>query len=248
MLTAALKRSREAFLDTHFDADDWRVRYFSGATYALWRAARSLMSAKCRGLVLDAGAGRGSWRNIVLANAAVYESLDVAPRGDHRPTWVGDVCDMPQVPDARFDTVVCHQVLEHVRRPWRALDELHRVLKPGGALIISVPHLNRRHELPHDYFRYTQEGLRSLLGDAGFVDTQVRHYGGTLCFLHHQFSFLLPGVLAVVPLLGTLAALLNVPLCWCAARADEILDRTGLIPLGVIAVAHKARTTAADAS
>lgn len=238
-MLSALKRRREAFLDAHVDAGEWRVRCFSGATYSLWRAAVPLMSATCRGIVLDAGAGRGAWRNTILEVASAYESLDMAPRGEHRPTWIGDIGAMPTVPDSRFDTVVCHQVLEHVPRPWLALGELYRVLKPGGALLISVPHLNRRHELPHDYYRYTQEGMRSLLADSGFEDVRVQHYGGILCFLHHQVSFLVPGLLTGVPLLATLAQLVNAPLSWLAAHADRLMDRAGLIPLGVLAVARK---------
>ena len=93
-----LKRNREAFLDAHPDAADWMSRMLSGATYALWVAALPLMREHCRGLVLDAGSGRGAWRSTIVQGGADYESIDVAPRHDHVPTWIGDICAMPQVP------------------------------------------------------------------------------------------------------------------------------------------------------
>ncbi len=144
MPLAALKASRERFLDRHRGADDWRNRFFSAATLALWQVARPVTAAAAQGRVLDAGSGRGSWR------------------GDDRPTWTGDIMAMPQLPDARYDCIVSHQVLEHLPRPWAALAEFHRLLRPGGRVVISVPHLSRRHELPHDDFRFTQEGLAAL--------------------------------------------------------------------------------------
>jgi SAM-dependent methyltransferase len=234
------KRSREAFLDAHSDAADWQARMLSGTTYALWAAARPIMAAHCRGVVLDAGSGRGAWRRTILETATAYESIDAAPRHDHVPTWIGDVCEMAQVPAERYDTVVCHQVLEHVRRPASALEHMHRVLKPGGALIVSVPHLSRRHELPHDYFRYTQEGLASAMSDAGLSVERIVAYGGVFAFMHHQTSLLVPGLLAGVPVLGRLLVTLNAAMSWSVVRFDEWLDRARLLPTGVIGIGRKA--------
>jgi len=230
------KRSREAFLDAHADAADWQGRMLSGATYAFWAATRPIMEAHCHGLVLDAGSGRGAWQRTILATATTYESIDLAPRHDHVPTWIGDVCSMSQVPNGRYDTVVCHQVLEHVRRPADALEHMRRVLKPGGLLIVSVPHLSRRHELPNDYFRYTQEGLASAMSDAGFAVERIVAYGGVFAFVHHQTSMLVPGLFTGVPLIGRLLLTLNAALSWTVVRLDEVLDRAQLLPTGVIAV------------
>jgi SAM-dependent methyltransferase len=233
-----LKSRREALLDRHGGASDWRAWGFSGVTLALWRAARPCTSA-VQGRVLDAGSGRGSWREVICSNGAIYESIDLAPRGGDRPTWVGDVMRMPQVPEGRYDAIVSHQVLEHLPRPWDAVSEFHRVLRPGGSLIVSVPHLSRRHELPHDYFRFTQEGLASLLRDAGFDDIGVQPVGGLLCFLHHQVSCIIPGLFAPLPVIGTLLAVLNLPLSWLALVGDRILDRTGLAPAAILAIARR---------
>lgn len=237
-LLRTLKASREAFLDAHSAAGDWRAWGFSASTLALWRAAR-VPTAAVRGRVLDAGSGRGAWREVIRSGGAEYESIDHAPRAGDRPTWIGDVMCMPQVPDGRYDAIVSHQVIEHLPRPWEALAEFHRVLRPGGMLVISAPHLSRRHELPHDYFRFTQEGMTSLLSNAGFEDIVVQPVGGLLGFLHHQVSCVFPGLLAPIPLAGAVLAALNLPFAWLALLLDGLLDRAALAPGGVLATARR---------
>lgn len=239
-----LKRSREAFLDRHWEAQDWANRYFSGTTYALWDETRKLVADHAHGIVLDAGAGRGAWKSTILKISASYESIDAVKRGEQETTWIGDIEKMPQVPSGRYDTVFCQQVLEHVPHPTHALKEFLRVLKPGGRLIIGVPHLSRRHELPHDYYRYTQEGLSHLVGEAGFELRQVSTYGGILSFLHHQTSFFFPGTLLGIPVIACLALGLNAPVSWITYKLDRWIDRSSLLPLGILVVAEKPKGTA----
>src|SRR4030095_5709220 len=65
--------------------------------------------------------------------------------------------------DAVFDVVLCTEVLEHLPEPQRALDEMFRVLKPSGTLLLTTRFLFPIHDAPHDYFRFTKYGLRYLL-------------------------------------------------------------------------------------
>jgi len=235
---ARFKSWREAFLDRHSDADDWRNRYYSGTNWTQYRAAVALMAEGCVGLVLDAGSGRSGWRRTILRTAGGYESLDLAPRGDARPDWIGDLTSMPQVPGHRFDSLVCHQVLEHVTDPMAAARELARVLKPGGLAVISVPHLSRRHELPHDYYRFTPEGLVFVLAQAGFSIKRVVPYGGVLSFLHHQVSTLILSPVAAVPLLGDGLAAIMAPISIAIGCLDRLLDPISLAPVGVVVLAQ----------
>ena len=237
-LLSVLKAQREAFLDRHSAADDWRAWGFSAATLALWRAARAKTGA-IRGRVLDAGSGRGSWRAVICSGGAEYESIDLEPRGGDFPTWIGDVMSMPQVPDSSYDAVVSHQVLEHLPRPWAALAEFHRVLRPGGVLVASVPHLSRRHELPRDYFRFTQEGMASLLGDAGFENIVVQPVGGLLAFLHHQVSCVFPGMVAPLPVVGSILGAANLSIAYLALSLDQVFDRAALAPTAILVTAQR---------
>ena len=62
-----------------------------------------------------------------------------------------------------FETVLCTEVLEHLPEPQRAVDEIFRVLKPGGTVLLTTRFLFPIHDAPHDYFRFTKYGLRHLL-------------------------------------------------------------------------------------
>jgi len=58
--------------------------------------------------------------------------------------------------------LILDQVLEHVEKPWVAVEEIFRVLKPGGISIATGPFMVGYHPSPNDYFRYTPDGWRSL--------------------------------------------------------------------------------------
>ncbi len=80
--------------------------------------------------------------------------------------------------------ILCSEVLEHVRRPWLAIPNLFNALAPGGAILITIPFAFHIHAYPHDYFRYTPEGLRGLLEDAGFIKIHIEEVGSvvyTIC-------------------------------------------------------------------
>ncbi len=77
-----------------------------------------------------------------------------------------------------IDTAILCNVLEHIYNYRYLLGEVHRALAPGGKLIGVVPFWVGYHPDPHDYFRYTDEALRMILTDAGFVDVSVRPLGG----------------------------------------------------------------------
>lgn len=65
--------------------------------------------------------------------------------------------------DESADAIVCQAVLEHVEDADAAIDELKRVLKPGGYLFVDVPFIQGYHSLPHDYRRFTLPGLENEL-------------------------------------------------------------------------------------
>ena len=67
------------------------------------------------------------------------------------------------LPDSTYDIAICVDTLEHVEYPHKALEEMERILKPGGIAIIASVMLFPIHDYPGDYFRYTPEGFGVLL-------------------------------------------------------------------------------------
>jgi len=70
------------------------------------------------------------------------------------------------------DIVLSTQVLEHVEKPNSYLNECYRIMKPGGKLILSTHGYWPYHPDPHDYWRWTCEGLRKQIEEAGFTIVQ----------------------------------------------------------------------------
>lgn len=65
--------------------------------------------------------------------------------------------------DASVGTVIAMSTFEHVRRFWRGFDEILRVLRPDGVLLVSCPFFFRIHNYPHDYWRFTPAAFEVLL-------------------------------------------------------------------------------------
>ena len=68
-----------------------------------------------------------------------------------------------ELPDESVGTVIIVDVLEHVEFCRRAMEEIHRILKPGGVVIAASVMYFPIHNYPSDYWRFTPEGFRSLL-------------------------------------------------------------------------------------
>jgi hypothetical protein len=124
--------------------------------------------------LIDVGAGNSPYRE--LFDHLHYESTDwehsVHP-GARAVDHIGPAHDLP-VPDESYDAVLCTQVLEHVPNPEAVIAELHRILRPGGRLYMTVPLAWELHEMPFDFFRYTPHGLATILGGVGFAELDIR--------------------------------------------------------------------------
>lgn len=126
-----------------------------------------------RGRVLDVGCGTKPYQS--LFDVAEYVGLEIEdPTGSVSAADV--LYDGSSFPfeDDSFDSVLTCQVFEHVFQPEAFLNEVRRVLKPGGTLVMTVPFVWDEHEQPRDYARYSSFGLRHLLESHGFTVVSSR--------------------------------------------------------------------------
>ncbi len=117
-----------------------------------------------RARTLDIGGGSGPYKkyfpNRVCIDTTAGDGVDFA----------GDAHDLSRFRDGEFSCILCTEVLEHLHAPQEAIDEMWRVLAPGGKLILTTRFIFPLHNIPGDYFRFTRYGLAHLLRDWGRVE------------------------------------------------------------------------------
>lgn len=158
--------------------------------------------------VLDLGCGTGDLGRFRLCREVEVFGLDIDDGAIREAVHyeTARVCDIEdgQFPFEAgfFDGAVAKDILEHVQRPWELVAELHRVLRPGARLVVSVP-MPRPDVVWADYTHirgFTKGAIRGLLEDFGFTVIGFARLGavplsGRLGLLDWQPAFLLiPGM------------------------------------------------------
>lgn len=154
--------------------------------------AVAALAEHARGRMLDVGVGERPWGRIFAGKVERYLGLEYPPVADnlspgiwramHRLRGVVDVFgDAGRLPfaDRSCDTLLAVELLEHVRDPDDAVAEFERVLAADGRLLVTVPFVAPRHQLPFDFRRYTPEGLRELLARHGFEVVELTARGNS---------------------------------------------------------------------
>ncbi len=186
--------------------------------------------------ILDAGAGEGNYQHLFTRHRYTGVDLGVGD-SDWNYGSLDAIADLTAVPfrEGVFDAAINIVTLEHVREPACVLAELSRVLRPGGKLLLIVPHEWEEHQTPHDYFRYTRYGLRYLLERAGMTGIEIEPVGGFFRLLSRR----LLNALQFFPGLGfPIAALFFAPPALILPLLDS-MDKRRNFTLGFICHASK---------
>lgn len=114
----------------------------------------------------------------------VSDVLDQA-HPDSTPTIVADLTKADHVPSNTFDCIIITQTLQFIYNIPAAINTLHRILKPGGVLLGSLPSLSPicRYDMDRwgDYWRFTSAAVKRLFGDIfGTAYIDVEAYGNVL--------------------------------------------------------------------
>ncbi|MCE9595388.1 MAG: methyltransferase domain-containing protein [Planctomycetes bacterium] len=147
----------------------------------------------------------------------------------------GDGCAM-DFADGSFDTVLNVQVLEHVFEPIRMVEEIARVLRPGGSAIFLIPQTSTTHLAPHYYGNFSRWWIEKVCARASLEIVEHRPLGGIWSSVaSHLFYFFLqsarvggmsdsrirrgPLFYVLYPVMA-LYALVNLPICLFLSLGD----------------------------
>ena len=142
----------------------------------------SMLAAHAAGRLLDVGVGERPHGQVFERRITRYIGLEYPPMADNLSPGIwtmlervrgiidvwGDGGALP-FRDQSFDTLLSLEVLEHVPEPDKLVREFVRVLRPGGKLLVTVPFAAPLHQLPFDFQRFTEPGIRALLERHGLV-------------------------------------------------------------------------------
>ncbi len=140
------------------------------------------------GRILDVGAGSQPYREACghlryvsqdMEKPSCFEEGFMSMReADYKePDIVCDAVSIPE-PDASFDAILCTEVLEHVSHPVRVLQEISRLVKSGGSLILTAPFALPVHGFSQHFFSGFSRGwYEKHLPDAGFDVEEITPNG-----------------------------------------------------------------------
>ena len=126
------------------------------------------------GIVLDVGSGPQPYKKF-LSSPGKYIGLD---QSENVGPDVRALSTQLPFKDNSFDSVICTEVLEHLKEPGRCLSEINRVLKKGGYAYITAPQCWGLHYEPDDYWRFTSYSLAYLINGAGLELIKTERIGG----------------------------------------------------------------------
>ena len=147
------------------------------------------------GKVLDIGCGKKPYAELI-SKSAKYIGLDyplLAGKSYDRndvscPDIYGDGTELPFRSES-LDGIINTQVLEYIPDPEKFVREMSRVLKSGGAVVMSIPLTYPVHHVSHDYYRFTESGMVYLLNKSGLNIIWIKANGGFWVVLGHLFLY-----------------------------------------------------------
>lgn len=181
--------------------------------------------------ILDVGGRLQPYRPLLKSRARRYLAIDPQIEG------LADVVAVAeQIPfsDDQFDLVICAQVLSYVDDPTAAVSEMHRVLKSGGYLFMSVP--STCPQFHDERWRFLHAGIETLLSDFPRVDIwpEVYSLGGALRTIN-RFLELSPSTVAKKIAARALIPFMNV----IGRRFDDRVFRSEFFTVNYSAMAQK---------
>ena len=150
-------------------------------------------------VVLDVGGGEpftkwlGQYKSLFLNSDYKTMDFDKNTGAD----IIGDIHNIPLASDS-IDAIICHSVLEHVINPTKAVQEMQRILRPGGKIFVHVPSIYPYHARKgsySDYWRFFDDIIEVIFKDFSKLEYVKRggYFKALFFFLpmQHRLRFII---------------------------------------------------------
>lgn len=161
-------QSREKDVQQRLYPDKGHLRYYvlNQLTKRLTETVKRYVSIRPHKQLYDFGCGVMPYKTIFQPYVEQYVGVDLP--GNELADILIDSEGKAEAADGSASVVLSNQVLEHVASPSTYLNECYRLLEDDGLLICSTHGYWKYHPDPNDYWRWTGEGLRKVIQEAGF--------------------------------------------------------------------------------
>lgn len=167
--------------------DDWFIKLKSqNMRISFYVIRKSLLKAvtelkpRLHGVVVDLACGVMPYKEYLQSDSIDrYIGIDIEPTEYHnqvKPDYYWDGKKIP-LDDASVNFVIATEFLEHYFDTNHVLNEIQRVLKPGGTFFFTVPSVWPLHEAPYDYHRFTPFALEEHFKKTGFSSWEIKALG-----------------------------------------------------------------------
>jgi SAM-dependent methyltransferase len=211
------------------------ILHHKSLSRAMFSWALRRFQSEVRGVVIDMASGRkpSYWRIMELEKIS-QRIINIDIDYSCNPTAVGDICAVP-LKSKIADNVIIISSLLHVPKPLKVLEEVRRLLKPGGLLIFYVPLVNNFGPSPQDFWRFTPDSISWLLEQSSFNEAVISPIG-------ERWSAIADLLLDSLRLNWLFAPIL-VPLCFCLDKLSQgLLKKFGKrlppCPIGYVVLAR----------
>ena len=181
-------------------------------------------------LLLDVGGGTGRWHFLSDVLNSHHVVVDIAnPEYLELPSMItycrGSADNLPFKNNVAA-VITSFEMLEHCRFPEKVIQEMYRVLKPEGILVLTTRQYWKTHGSPHDYYRYTRFGLEEMMNASGLKVLKIIPMGGPASIIATVIDQNIPFL--TKPLIKQISLY---PLWWLATQIDRLfyLDKPSFI-------------------
>jgi SAM-dependent methyltransferase len=174
-----------------FDRSLFRLRQAGDLQlYTIWRFLGPHFK-NLRGSLIDVGCGEMPFRSLLPENIG-YQGIDVKQASDFKMLGSSDITTFDgqhiPFPDNSFDNALCTEVLEHAENPEILVEEMFRILKPGGVLLATIPFSARVHYAPYDFNRFTRHRLDQMF--SAFAEVTIEERGNDIAVIANKLIVL----------------------------------------------------------